>query len=193
MLNKFYNSSFGFFFKKIFLSKDITIKIFTFKNKKLLILKTKINSYYFLYPSFLDIIYINNYLYLTIKQNSRSLIKFKILYFFLVQLTACIKQLVQLSSITFLIRGVGLKVNFLNPLTLSLKLGYSHLISLLIPAGVTISIFKKKIILSSFNKIILGNLGNIIYKYRPINVFTGKGLLKKKKKKFKLKEYTKKI
>ncbi len=33
----------------------------------------------------------------------------------------------------------------------------------------------------------------LLYKYRTINVFTGKGLLKKQRKKFKIKEYVKKV
>ena len=124
------------------------------------------------------------------------LLNLKFYIFFLYHLNACIKQLIKTSAITFLIRGVGLKIGFAeNSLSLlSLKLGFSHLISLDIPKEILkIAIFKKKFIICSFNKILLGNFANLIYKYKPINVFTGKGLLKKQKKKFKLKEYVKKI
>jgi hypothetical protein len=179
------------FFKKYLILLPIKIKVFTFKNKKILILKKETRTHYFIYPGFLDIIYKNNYLHLAIK-SSTTIIKYKALFFFLSQFITCLKQLNKTCSITFLIRGVGLKINLLNSLILSLKLGYSHLISLLVPKTITISIFKKKVILCCYNKITLGNFGNIVYKYRPINIFTGKGLFKKKSF-LKLKEYTKKI
>lgn len=192
MLNSYYSLSLkNFYFKKIFILLNLNIKLFLFNNQKILLLKKDSSSYYFICPSFLDIFYKKNYLYLSFKSNI-SPVTYKTLYIFLSQVTTCLKQLTQLSSITFLIRGIGLKVNLLNSLTLSLKFGYSHLIFLIIPKVITISIFKKKLILSSFNKIILGNFSNVIYKYRPINVFTGKGLLKKKRF-FKLKAYTKKV
>lgn len=190
MLNNNYNlTSNNLFFKKIFIIST-AIKFFIFKNQKILVFKKESSTYYFIYPTFLDITYKNNYLHFTIKPFIN--IKYKILYFFLSQFITCLKQLNKTSSITFLIRGVGLKINLLNSLTLSLKLGYSHLISLLLPTGITISIFKKKMILCCYNKILLGNFGSLVYKYKPINIFTGKGLLKKKSF-FKLKEYTKKI
>lgn len=192
MLNNYYNfASQIFYFKKFLILLNLNIKFFMFNNQKILLFKKDFNSYYFICPTFLDLVYKKNYLYLILKPNATP-VKYKSLYFFLSQITICLKQLTQLSSLTFLIRGVGLKVNLLNSLTLSLKFGYSHLIFLIIPKSITVSLFKKKIILSSFNKIILGNLGNVIYRYRPINVFTGKGLLKKKRF-FKLKAYTKKI
>lgn len=189
------NNSYNFtshisYFKKFFILFDISIKFFIFKNQKILLLKKNSNAYYFICPFFLDIIYKKNYLYLILK--SKCNLQYKTLFFFLSQLTTCLKQLTQLSAITFLIRGVGLKATLLNPVTLSLKFGYSHLIFLIIPNIITISIFKKKLILSSFNKITLGNFSSVLYNYRPINIFTGKGLLKKKRY-FKLKSYTKKI
>jgi ribosomal protein L6P/L9E len=192
MLNNYYNfASKNFYFKKIFIFLNITIKFFIFNNQKILLLTKNSNSYYFLCPTFLDLIYNQNYLYLTLKSHLNNL-KYKQLFFFLSQVTICLKQLTQMCSLTFLIRGVGLKVNLLNSLHLSLKFGYSHLIFLIVPDIIKIAIFKKKVILSSFNKITLGNFCNVIYKYRPINIFTGKGLLKKKRF-FKLKAYTKKI
>ena len=50
-----------------------------------------------------------------------------------------------------------------------------------------------EIIFSSFNKALLGNFSHIFYNFRPVNIFTGKGLLKKQKKRLRLKEYVKKI
>ncbi len=196
MLNKFYNESLNkYFFKKIFITSSIKIKFFFLKTQKILVLSNQSSSYYFIFPTFLEIIFKNNYLYFIVKENTQA-IKYKILYFFLVHIYTSIKQLLKASATTFLIRGVGLKINFIENSTsiLNLKLGFSHLIFLSIPKGIfSVSLFKKKFILCSFNKMLLGNFANIIYKYKPINIFTGKGLLKKQKKKFKLKEYVKKI
>ena len=196
MLNKFYSESLNkYFFKKIFIISSIKIKIFFFKNQKILVVSNQYSSYYFIFPNFLELIYKNNYLYLIIKENIQN-IKYKLLYFFLIHLSTSIKQLLKASATTFLIRGVGLKINFLENSTsiLNLKLGFSHLIFLSIPKSIlSVSLFKKKFILCSFNKMLLGNFANLLYKYKPINIFTGKGLLKKQKKKFKLKEYVKKI
>lgn len=196
MLNKFYSESLNkYFFKKIFIISSIKIKIFFFKTQKILVVSNQYSSYYFIFPNFLELIYKNNYLYLIIKENIQN-IKYKLLYFFLIHLSTSIKQLLKASATTFLIRGVGLKINFLENSTsiLNLKLGFSHLIFLSIPKSIlSVSLFKKKFILCSFNKMLLGNFANLLYKYKPINIFTGKGLLKKQKKKFKLKEYVKKI
>lgn len=196
MLNKFYSESLNkYFFKKIFIISSIKIKFFFFKTQKILVVSNQYSSYYFIFPNFLELIYKNNYLYLIIKENIQN-IKYKLLYFFLIHLSTSIKQLLKASATTFLIRGVGLKINFLENSTsiLNLKLGFSHLIFLSIPKSIlSVSLFKKKFILCSFNKMLLGNFANLLYKYKPINIFTGKGLLKKQKKKFKLKEYVKKI
>ena len=92
------------------------------------------------------------------------------------------------------IRGVGLRINFLEDSLnkLKLKLGFSHFIYLNYSKELIISIFKKKILIRSYNNILLGNFCMFLKKYRPINVFTGKGLHIKRSK-FKLKQYTKKI
>lgn len=196
MLNKFYSLVLNkYFFKKIFLPSSIKIHFFFFKNQKILVLKNLSTSHYFIFPQFLELIYKNNYLYFIIKEKT-LLLKYKILYFFLAHLYTSIKQLLKASAITFFIRGVGLKISFAENSTsvLNLKLGFSHIILLSIPKNIfSISLFKKKFIICSFNKILLGNFANILYNYKPINIFTGKGLLKKKKKIFKLKEYVKKI
>jgi hypothetical protein len=197
MLNKFSNLSlYNNFFKKIYFSENIKINFFFFKNQKFLILQNFLikSSYYLLIPQFLNCIYKNNFLYLIL--NSKTQIKYKTLYFFLINLNFGMKQLNKINTLTLLIRGVGLKITSVEKLSsvLSLKLGFSHLILLPIPKDISkISFFKKKIILCSFNQILLGNFASIIYKYKPINIFTGKGLLKKQKKKFKLKEYIKKL
>lgn len=193
MSNSYYSIALKkFFFKKFLITSSINLKIFFFKNQKVVLLQNQKNRYFFICPLFLDIIYKGGYLYL-IFQSKNFLIKKKILFFFLVHLRQSLKQLCKPTSLTFLIKGVGLKIALINSTLLNLKLGYSHLISLLVPSTIAVFIFKKKIILCGYNKISIGNLGSIIYSYRPINIFTGKGLLKKQKKKFKLKEYTKKI
>ena len=96
---------------------------------------------------------------------------------------------------TLFIRGINYKINYLeNCLNiLKLKLGYSHLIYYTVPFQIFSKVLKKKLIFKSFSKILLGNFCSLLFNYRPINIFTGKGLLIKKYKKFKLKEYSKKI
>lgn len=193
MLNNLYCSALKFFFfKKFSIASGIVVKIFYFKTKQVITLKYLQNTYFFVCPTFLNLAYKNNNLYLSFKSNNLS-ISYKNLFFFLIHLCQSLKQLCKLSSLTFLIKGVGLKINLVNNVILNLKLGYSHIISLLLPLGVGAFTFKKKIILCSYNKISLGNIGNVLYRYRPINIFTGKGLLKKQKIRFKLKGYTKKI
>lgn len=188
--NKYFCASLGHYYaKKFLISSSIDIKTFFFKTYIFILAKNSLNSYYCLCPFFVSFTYINNYLYIFTKSN---LIIPKDLKIFFTQFSTCLKQLNQINSKTFLMRGVGLKASILNSLSLNLKLGHSHLISIIIPYQITISIFKKKLILSSYNKISLGNFCSLIYKFKPINIFTGKGLLKKKHF-FKLKEYIKKI
>lgn len=195
MLNKHYCASLNkYFFKKIFITSSIKLNLFFLKGKRVLVLSNSSSSNYFILPDILDVIYKNNYIYFIILKAKK--VPFKMLYFFFSNFNVFLRDLLKVSSITVLIRGVGLKINFseISNFILALKLGFSHLIYLPIPKIIaSVSLFKKKIILCSFNKIVLGNFSNMLYKYKPINIFTGKGLLIKQKKKFKLKEYVKKI
>lgn len=87
---------------------------------------------------------------------------------------------------TILIRGVGLKISFLDGNTnlLQLKLGYSHLIILTIPKSISVLILKRKIIVQSLNSIDVGNFSKKVMGFKKINSFTGKGLWLKNIQKF---------
>lgn len=192
MLNKSFNSSFTVdFFKKLKLPLNLGVTVFFLKNQKILIFKKNNILFYFICPIFYNFFFNNSYCFL-IKKSADS----KKMYYFLKQLNMLFCQLTRVNFRTYFIRGTGLKINLLDTPSsvLNLRIGYSHIISLpFSPTNISISIFKKKIIFCGFNKVLLGNFTSYFYKYRPINIFTGKGFLKKQKKKIKLKEYTKKL
>lgn len=194
MFNKHFNQAFNqIFLKKFYLSKNINVNFFFYKNQKILILKNKTLTFYFVFPLYLDILF-QNYSILVLK-NLFNLPKVRLLYKFLANLNESIKQLKRAAIVTFVIKGIGLKINLVDvpEKSLCLKFGYSHLIWLPLAQGIMVVLFKKKIILCGFSKMFLGNFASNLYKYKPINIFTGKGLFKKQKKKFKLKEYIKKL
>lgn len=191
MLNNNYcNILNAYFFKRIFIEESVSLKVFKTSHLKLLILTNKSAVIYSVIPLFFELKYVKNYLYFVLQNDIRY--TYKQLYFFYSNILQQIKLINKPASITFLLKGVGFKISSLENSMLSFKLGYSHLLLLNLPRDVIIYIFKKKIILCSYNKMVLGNISNIIYNYRPANVFTGKGLLKKNSF-FKLKHYVKKI
>jgi ribosomal protein L6P/L9E len=59
---------------------------------------------------------------------------------------------------------------------LEVRIGRNTRVRLTIPTGVTISLFKKKLLLESSNREVLGNFCSIIRNTRRPNVFTGQGL-----------------
>lgn len=195
MYNKFYDASLNiYFFKKVNIPLDIKLEYFFFNNQKYIILNNNNkNKFYFLIPTFLKIFYFNNSLYFNfIHFSSISVCKEK--KNFLSHFLNKIFILRKITSKTIFIKGVGLRINLSDDSinTLKLKLGYSHLITLNFSTELLVSLFKKKILIRSFNQILLGNFCALLQKFRPLNVFTGKGLHLKRKK-FKLKQYTKKI
>lgn len=96
---------------------------------------------------------------------------------------------------TISIRGVGLKVTLINPPfnneCLELKLGFSHLILITIPQELNVTVLKKKIIIAGYNNIQVGNFTDKIKKFKPLNIYTGKGLWLKSKEKIFLKSLNK--
>jgi ribosomal protein L6P/L9E len=87
---------------------------------------------------------------------------------------------------TVLIRGIGLKISFLetNSQVLQLKLGFSHLIYLTIPKSIQVLVLKKKLIIQGQNATLVGNFSRKIMNFKKINIFTGKGLWLKNIQKF---------
>lgn len=194
MLNKvigFSNNS--FIFKKFNIPVNLKLQYFCFKNSRFFFI-SKLNNFkkiYFFLPSFLNFYYINNTIYFFFI----SKINFKILFNFFYNFKYFLKNLNYNIFKTIYVRGNNYKINFIDNLNngLKLKLGYSHLIFLNLPSFIFIKLFKKKIVIKSYSKTLVGNFSHLLYNYRPINIFTGKGLLIKTRKKFKLKEYSKKI
>lgn len=200
MYNKFLDLTISlYFFKKVSIPLSLDIKIFFFNNLKILTLHNKYNKkFYFILPNNLKIVFFNNFLFF-------SFCNFNIKNFFVVQVykynnfffSNFFKKIFYLEkfiSKTLFIKGVGLRINFLEDSInmLKLKLGYSHFIYLKYSQDLIISLFKKKILIRSFDTILLGNFCILLKQFRPINVFTGKGLHIKRSK-FKLKSYIKKI
>jgi hypothetical protein len=197
MFNKLFDSSLRInFFKKINIPEILNIDFLFFNSLKFLILNNLYNQkFYFLIPFDLKIFFFNNYLFFSFsnfKKKNFDMPKYKKKFFS--NFFNKIFYLQFLISKTIFIKGVGLRINFIEDSLkiLKLKLGYSHLIYLKYSQELFISLFKKKIIIRSYNNISLGNFCNILKEFRPINIFTGKGLYIKRTK-FKLKQYIKKI
>jgi ribosomal protein L6P/L9E len=183
------------FFKKINIPSNLKIEIFCFNNFKFLIIGNQDKKIYFLIPKNLKIFFFNNFLFFHLNVFKNVVNKlYKYNNFFFTKIFNKILYLQKYLAKTIFIRGVGLRINFLEDSLnkLKLKLGFSHFIYLNYSKELIISIFKKKILIRSYNNILLGNFCMFLKKYRPINVFTGKGLHIKRSK-FKLKQYTKKI
>jgi ribosomal protein L6P/L9E len=83
---------------------------------------------------------------------------------------------------TLILRGLGLKASFQEPL-LSLKLGYSHenIINVNAEDKNKIFIGKKFITILNYNKIYLGNFVEKIFRLKKANCYKGRGLYYKEK------------
>ena len=190
MLNKFVINN-HFFFKKFYVPSCLKIEYIILKTQKFLFITSSFNSkIYFLMPPLLYFFFSKNILYF-----SSTNCNYHSFFLFFFNLKFYLKQIKTIFFKTIFIRGTSYRINFLENTNnvLKLKLGYSHLIYLVVPNTIFIKLFKRKLVLKCFNNVLLGNFSSLLCNYRPINIFTGKGLLIKKRKKFKLKEYSKKI
>ena len=194
MFNNLFDSSLNlYFFKKIYIPISVNITIFNLNNQQFLVLSNmNSNKIFILIPLFLKIFFFNNFLYLHFINSNRlfNKILFSFISYFLNTLFILRKN----TAKTIFVKGVGLRITFSDNLSnsLKLKLGYSHLISLNIPLSLKVLLFKKKILIFSYNRVLLGNFCSIIQNFKPLNIFTGKGLYIKRKKLI-LKSYIKKI
>ena len=91
------------------------------------------------------------------------------------------------------IRGVGLKIMLknLSKKFLELKLGYSHKILVMVPKSLNVIIKKKKILIEGLDKVSVGNFVRKVINFKPLNIYTGKGLWVKSYNKLVLKEIKK--
>lgn len=196
MSNKFFDISLNTcFFKKVNIPKILNVEFLFFNKFKILILNNlEKKNFYFLIPLNLKIFFFNDYLFFCLKDFNNILNLYKYNKFFFSKFFTKIFYLQKYLAKVIFIRGVGLRINFLEDSLnkLKLKLGFSHFIFLKFSKDLIISLFKKKVLIRSYNNILLGNFCRILKNLRPINVFTGKGLHLKRSK-FKLKQYIKKI
>lgn len=75
------------------------------------------------------------------------------------------------------IKGIGYKLDFLDSNTLSINLGYSHLLNIKIPYFLRIVILKKRIILWSYNICRLQQFCYLLYSLKNKDVYNGKGII----------------
>lgn len=150
-------------------------QFYYYSDQKYIVLKNK--------NSFIKILNIPFYIFVKKKLNSHIFVNlfqkrfnldFKNFKGFLLKLVNCINKVVRKKLI---LKGLGLRIYYSRALNiLKLKLGFSHLIFLLIPK--TIKIFKKKhfILLESYNSVTLGNFAHLLSKFKFPNSYTGKGI-----------------
>ena len=158
------------------------IKLLFILKFKFLILDTLNSSKYIFIPKQVKINKIKTKIQILISNNSNYIIQSQWLKVLLDQIYTLKKKYFK----TILIRGVGLKISFLeaNPRILQLKLGFSHLIFLSIPKNIQVLILKRKIIIQGYEVSIVGNFSAKITNFKKINIFTGKGLWLKNIQKF---------
>lgn len=173
--------------KTFILPLRASVKLFYFSKYKILVIKTAdYNQKYLLIPLLSFVQKIDSLITISI---TRSHIKYsnyrmfgRLFKFWIYQIRLLKKKCFK----SILIRGVGLKISFLdgNSTILQLKLGYSHLILLTVPKSITVLILKKKIIIQGLSSIDVGNFSRKIMGFKKINSFTGKGLWLKNIQKF---------
>ena len=176
------------------LNKQISIAIpstflinyYYYKNFKILIVELHAFAFYLIIPIRLKIFYANNILtFFSFYSYFTYFNIFKIFF----------KNLKKKFYKTIFLKGTGFKFSFLENSSsiLKLKLGFSHFILVKIPCGISVFIFKKKIIIAGLNLVAIGNFCSFLINKKARNIFTGKGLWLKTFIKFKLKNYTKEL
>lgn len=182
--------------KAVILPSFNSINLIYLKFNKFLVLDSSFGfKKYFLVPNELKvkklglkIIFSLDY-YFLVNNNSKKL---ETLLFLKKFIRECFK-LKKKKFKVILLRGIALKVSFLesNQGVLQLKLGFSHLILLPIPVSLKVFIFKRKIIVEGFNYVEVSNFSSKLKKFKPINIYTGKGIWIRSKQKIQLKEIKK--
>ena len=164
---------------------QLDVKLFITKKFQLIVINTLQSKKYFLLSKKFSIEKHKKKIKISVPRHKITLNYF--LYFnFFKKLISQFRSLKKKNFKTLLIRGVGLKVSFLetNSNILQLKLGFSHLIFLTIPNSIKILILKRKMIISGNNSIEVGNFSKKLMGFKKIDSFTGKGLWLKNIQKF---------
>jgi len=146
-------------------------------NYQYLLLSKNNKTFYILVPFSIKIVLYNTKLSLI--YNSQNSILF---YNFLQKFNFFQQNLNKIFVKKLVLKGLGLKVSVLNQSTLEFKLGYSHLIKVVLPANINITVLKNILILESSNAVLLGNEAFKIKKLRFPNIYKGKGIWYKNEK-----------
>lgn len=139
------------------------------------------SNLYILLPDYLFIKKINSNFYFYFYN-----IFFKSFDLFFNFLLKFLNRLIKINRIKIFFSGLGFRVNFLSKDVLSFKIGFSHLVNLNIPFGVSVVLVKNNIYIESFNPSLLGSFANKIKNLKYPDSYKGKGFwIRSEKKKLK--------
>jgi large subunit ribosomal protein L6 len=164
--------------KKIF--KGIYFKVlFVPKNIKIVTIKNCFNYNYIIFFSkmgFLKYKFNRNYINVSSKFNKIKLSGPNYILFKSYQKTVnnLIESVVYAYKINLNLFGLGFKYRVLKSCIFFI-LGYSHLVNINIPKNISINFSKKKLVLSSHDRLLLNKFFNNLKALRPIDVYKGKG------------------
>jgi hypothetical protein len=167
------------------------ISIFIYQQQIFFILENLLGTFSFVnFPNGLDVQFFKTSLtlnlslgFLNMKTRSLDFIKNFIKY-----------NKLQFGQLTLRGTGFGLFLynNFDNTTSqkLEFRLGFAKRISIFVPKGIFVYIFKKTVLFEGFDKVQVSNFASLLYSLKKPNVYTGKGFFFKREK-FILKEMTK--
>lgn len=159
-------------------SKNIEIKYSLINNKKFLVLQKDKTSIYFFIPLKITVFKKENFLNIGLLslEKEEDKIRFNLFYLFLCnQFKNLQKPIIK----CLLFKGLGLKVHLLTEKFLQLKLGYSHLINIIIPKDIKVTSIKNFLLIEGINAARVGNFADFIKKKRLPDLYKGKGIFSK--------------
>jgi hypothetical protein len=167
------------------------ISIFIYQQQIFFILENLLGTFSFInFPNGLDVKFLKTSLTLNL---SLAFLNFKNLSL------DFIKNFIKYNKLHFgqlTLRGTGFGLflynNFdnTNCQKLEFRLGFAKRISIVVPKGIFVYIFKKTVLFEGFDKVQIRNFASLLYSLKKPNVYTGKGFFFKREK-FILKEMTK--
>jgi len=163
--------------QKFYLDYNPPLSFIIIKQKKFILINLNLKKFYFFIPSQIKIKKSINSLtfsYLPETKKSNDILCNNFKKWLQSKEKPFIKKLI--------LKGLGLKVNLINTNILEFKLGFSHLIKLIIPKTISITLIKNVIVLESFNLVELGNIANKIKVLKKPNPYKGKGIWYKNEK-----------
>ena len=159
------------------ISLDTKLSYLVVDNCQYLLLYKDNTTFYILVPFSIKVVLCSTKLSLTYSSKNNLLF-----YNFVQKYNSFQQDLNKLFVKKLVLKGLGLKVSLLNKHTLEFKLGYSHLIKVILPININITIMKNILILESSNAVLLGNEAFKIKKLRFPNMYKGKGICYKNEK-----------